>query len=228
MDAVWNEIIEEYNTARQCLWCPKHSGNWSRKENEGYYHLWRAYHLAHASETKQSLWYARVLFMMASEQRYKQSDYVVLNSYLRPCMVAYAEAKQSGDAPTNEEYENAKFLYDYFAHVEANTASTEEITERAYSYIEGFTSDINFQFHDSKIIGFSHDCTSAQLHLQYDETIVTILFEEIYEIEVNSVDPEVTWISDFDCYPTFHNADLLIFDVGFYKIMCKKIKLVEE
>lgn len=154
--------------------------------------------------------------------------YVILNSYLRPCMAAYAEAKRNGDAPTDEEYENAKFLYDYFVHVESNTASTEEITERAYSYIEGFSSDMNFQFHDSKVIDFSHDCTSAQLHLQYDDTIVTILFEEIYEIEVNSVDPEVTWISDFDCYPTFRNPDLLIFDVGFYKIQCRKIKLVQQ
>lgn len=228
MDAVWTEIIEEYKTARHCLWCPKHSGNWSRKENEGYYHLWRAYHLADSAEAKQQLWYARILFMMASEQRYKQSDYIILNSYLKPCLAAFAEAAQNGDASSDEEYENAKFLHDYYLHQETNTDSSEETTQRAYLLIEGLDLQPSFQFHDSKVIGFSHDCSTAQLCLQFGETQITLLFEEIYEIKVNSADPETTWISDFDCYPTFHNAGLLIFDVGFYKIMCRKIKVLHQ
>lgn len=228
MDAVWTEIVEEYKTARHCLWCPKHSGNWSRDENKGYYHLWRAYHLASSAETMHPLWYARVLFMMASEQRYKQSDYIILNSYLRPCMAAYAEATQNGDMPSDDEYENAKYLYDYYSHQEANTGSSVETTERAYSYIEGLNLELNFSFHDSKVLGFSHDCDSAKLYLQYGETLITLLFEEVYEIKVSSVDPEATWILDFDCYPTFHNAQLLIFDIGFYKIQCRKISVLQQ
>ena len=166
--------------------------------------------------------------MMASEQQHKQDDYVILNSYLRPCLAAYAESKQNGDNPTDMEYEKAKYLFDSFVHVASNTGSSEEITRRAYSCIEGFTPEMNFEFHDSKVISFSHDCSSAQLRLQYDGTYVTLLFEDICEIDICSPDPEHAWIYDFNCYPAFHNADILIFDTDFYKIKCKKIKLLQQ
>lgn len=228
MDTIWNEIIKEYKSARACLWCTTKCGFWYRKENEGYYHMWRAYHLASSCETKQPLWYARVLYMMASEQQHKQDDYVILNSYLRPCMAAYAESKQNGDNPTDMEYEKAKYLFDSFVHVASNTGSSEETTRCSYSYIEGFSPEMRFEFHDSKVISFSHDCSSAQLRLQYDGTRVTLLFEDICEIDICSPDPEHTWIYDFNCYPAFHNADILIFDTDFYKIKCRKIKLLQQ
>lgn len=223
----WDEIIKEYKAARYCLWCPKHCGNWSKNEDEGYYHMWRAYYLAKSSDVKQALWYARILYMVASEQQKSQSEYILLNRYLKPCMDAYAKAIQSGEAPSDAEYKNAKFLYDYYIHQEVNTKSSEEILNKAYSYIDGWSSELDFQFHDSKVLGFSHDGSTAQLKLQYDETTVALLFEDVYEIKVLSVDPQCTWISEFYCYPTFHNDSLYIFDVGFYKIQCKKIMLLK-
>lgn len=40
-----------------------------------------------------------------------------------------------------------------------------------------------------------------------------------------NVDPLQSWITDFDCYPCFHNKDLLTFDIGYYKIVCSKISV---
>jgi len=224
---IWKEIIDEYQLARSFLWCPKHSRSWSRKENDGFYHLWRAYHLATSCEVRQSLWYARVLYMMASEQRYKQSDYVILNTYLKPCMEAYAEAEKMGEAVLAEEKENAEYLYRLYLHNEAHTCSTEENYTAAYARIEGLPAETDFQFHDSKVLDFAHDSSTARLTLQYGEVKITLLFEDVYEIKVFSVDPDVVWISEFNCYPTFHSDTQLIFDVGFYKIQCGKIKVLQ-
>lgn len=223
---IWDEIIDEYKLARNCLWCPKHCGYWERKENEGYYHLWRAYHLATSCEIKQPLWYARILYMMASEQQYKQSDYVVLNTYLKPCMEAYAKAEEMNEKVSSKERETAEYLYKLYLHKQIHTCSTEENYAAAYSRIEGLPVYTEFQFHDSKVLGFAHDTSSARLTLQYEKTIITLLFEDVDEIKMFADEVDIMGISDFYCYPSYNSDTRIIFDIGFYRIGCRKIKVL--
>ena len=58
-----------------------------------------------------------------------------------------------------------------------------------------------------------------------DGLVVTFEFEGLVDIEVNG-DPTTNWINDFYCYPAFHNKDLLKFDIGYYRILCEKIKVI--
>ena len=53
MDDIWKVIAEDYETAKKCLWCTKHAGNWFRQEDKGRYHLWKAYYVATQAETKE-------------------------------------------------------------------------------------------------------------------------------------------------------------------------------
>ncbi len=223
---IWDEIIDEYKLARNCLWCPKHSGDWCREENEGYYHLWRAYHLATSCGIKQPLWYARILYMMASEHQYKQSDYVILNTYLKPCMEAYAKAEEMNEAVSSKEKETAEQLYKLYLHNQTHTRSTEENYAAAYSRIEGLPSDTEFQFHDSRVLDFTHDTSSARLTLQYEKITITLLFEDVDEIKVSADELDIIWISEFYCYPSFYSETRIIFDIGFYRIVCGKIKVL--
>lgn len=217
----WAEIIADYKKARECLWGSKHSGDWYRKENEGNYYLLKAYLSARSSEEKDHLWYARILFMMARENRYKQSNYDILNLYLKPCVEAYNEAVannshvSSAEVETaNEEYERC--LYKYNCCVQGDA--------EAYSLIEGLSADAGFQFHDSKVISFFHDMHNAYLTLEFEGIRKEFEFIGVCEVEVNRSDPESKWIFDCYCYRPWHTQKLICFDIESYKIICEKIR----
>ncbi|MBE6926870.1 MAG: hypothetical protein E7467_00020 [Ruminococcaceae bacterium] len=221
---IWDSIIADYKEAQHCLWCPKHTKQWSRDGQRGFYYLWKAYHLAESAQEKHPLWYARILYMMACEQRYKQWDYEILNFYLKPCIAAYKEAMASAEQPTQKEVDAAQYMYEQYSYELANISNTADCVEQAYSRIEGLSSFPNFAFHDSKVIAFSHNESEASLTLQYDDVILTLAFDDVTEVHVNAVDPEITYIVDFYCYPAFRAKDCLVFDIGFYKIRCRKIR----
>ena len=179
-----------------------------------------------ATQPKRSLWYARILYMMACEQRYKQWDYEILNFYLKPCIEAYEQATASSEQPNEKEVDAARCMYEQYSYDLSNMASTAECIEQAYSLIEGLSEFSDFAFHDSKVVSFTHNETDAQMVLQYDNIELTLIFDEISEIKVNAVDPFVTYIMDCYCYPAFHLQDRLIFDIGFYQIRCKSIRAI--
>ena len=68
MNKEWEAIKTEYDQARACLREDGKDG-WRRKQEEGWYHLWNAYHQAEQCETKEPLLYARILSMMNAESR---------------------------------------------------------------------------------------------------------------------------------------------------------------
>ena len=222
---IWNDIISDYQKARFCLWCPEHSNEWHREENEGYYFLWKAYHFATNAENKRPLWYARILYMMACEQRYKQSPYILLHQYLKPCITAYRKAETSSEQPTEKEVNDARYMYDQYSYEFSCRSSSEEAYQRAYSLIEGYNDDIDFQFHDSKVIEFSHTATTAKLILEYNDITATLIFNDVDEIEIKNVEPDIAWIFDFYCYPAFPTNSRIVFDIGYYKIQCGHIRI---
>lgn len=224
----WDTIIEDFKKARYCLCCPKHTNNWGRNEKDGYYYLLKAYHFASNAKEKMPQWYARILYLMASENRFKQGDYVILHQYLKPCVEAYKEALSNGVKVSELEVKYATEMYEEYLYVESCRENTDENYTKSCSYIEGFTIDDKFAFHDSKPISFTHDETSAQLVLKYDDEIRTFVFEELYSVDVASTDPETVWIFDFHCYPARRDSALLVFDVEYYKILCGKIKCISN
>lgn len=220
---MWDTIISDYKEVRLCLWCPKHANNWHREENRGYYYLWKAYHFAEAAEEKRPLWYARILYMMACEQQYKQHHYDILFRYLKPCVAAYEEAKLGNELPTKQEVESATYLYKQYVY--ERSCHSDENAEKAYALIEGLADIPDFQFHDSRVVAFFHDKETARLTLDYEGITVTLLFEDVAEVSVYAVDPYVAYISDFYCYPVFQADACILFDIEAYKIRCGKIKV---
>lgn len=216
----WNEILTEYNKAKDALWCPK-KGNWRRDEENGLYHLLNAYHNACKNEPKNHLLFARILAMMADEYRFTTSNYYIYHKYIEPSVSAYALAKKSGQLPTDEELEKINFS--------ANSLKYELDSEEApykeqIKNIKGYEKLNGFDFHDSKPIYFEHTEKTAKLKLKYDNIVATFMFEDIYEIHVEG-DPLTNWIDEFYCYPCFHNRKLFTLDVECYKIVCSSISV---
>lgn len=217
----WAEIIDDCKKARRCLYGSKHSDEWFREENRGHYYLLKAYLAAKESEEKDHIWYARILLMMARESKYTQSNYDILHLYLKPCMEAYHEAVSSNFhispdevKAASDEYERCLYAYNCYVRGE----------DEAYLLIEGLSADDGFQFHDSKVISFSHDMNHACLILEYEGIKKEFEFTGICEINVNCSDFESNWIFDCYCYRPWHTQKLICFDTESYKIICKKIR----
>ena len=222
---IWDTIIADFKEARNCLWCPKHCNNWSRKENRGYYYLWKAYHFAEEAQEKHPLWYARILYMMACEQQYKQHRHDILYKYLTPCVAAYEEAKLGTEQPTKQEVESATYLYKQYSYEQSRRSYSEENDAKTRALIKGLSDIPEFQFHDSQVIAFSHDKETARLTLDYEGITVTLLFEDVAEVSVCAADPYVTYIYDCYCYPVFQADACILFDIEAYKIRCGKIRV---
>ena len=220
---IWETIIADYKEAQFCLWCPKHCNNWRRQENRGFYYLWKAYHFAEEAQEKRPVWYARILYMMACEQKYKQHSVDILNRYLKPCIAAYEEAKRGDEIPSKLEVERATYLYKEYEY--ERSCYSDENAEKTYARIKGLSEIPDFQFHDSQVVAFSHDKETARLTLEYEGLTITLLFENVAEVSVCGVDPYVAYIYDGYCYPVFHADACLMFDIEAYKIRCGKISV---
>lgn len=55
------EILSEYNKAKEALWCHNGKENWHCEEESGHYHMWNAYYNACKTEPKDYLLLARIL-----------------------------------------------------------------------------------------------------------------------------------------------------------------------
>ena len=221
MNEAWATILEDYEAAKFALWCPKHCSGWRRDEDKGFYYLWKAYYAALNAEEKEPLLYARILMMMGDEQNYKQSDYTRLHRYYLPAKEQYQIALESGLQPTEKELEKMRLYTDSLTY---QFECEDKPFDEQISYIEGHEVLADFDFHDSKVIFFSHDENSAIMKLKYTKTL-DLLFEEGDDIEVRT-DPVCDWIGDFYCYPAFYNKNKLVFDIEYYKILCSKIVVV--
>ena len=222
---MWKKSEEDYKIARYCLCCPKHSNNWHRDEDKGMYHLWNAYYAAIQAETKEHLLYARILMLMANQQHI--DDYTCFRKYIAPAKEAYEKAIESeGNKPAEKELKEVNWLYESLEYKLKKTEDTEEAYIDACKLIEGLTSIKDFYFHDSKPIYFEHTEKNAKLKLDLNGKVVLLIFEELIDIEING-DPLCNWINDFYCYKEFYYDTTLRFDIGHYKITCKKIKALQ-
>ena len=228
MNKDWEEIISAYKKAREYLWCPKHphGGVWSRNEGHGYYHLWTAYRLATDAVEKNHLWYARILYMMASEHLYHQGDFDILKHYLQPCMEEYEKAKSEDKKPTEIEITQARAQYDLLNY-KCTVAYSDESVERVYSLVEEFVDISGFSFHDSSVVAFGvTEDSTATLALEYNGLLLTLEFEGVNDVHIYGLDTKYNWIGSAYCYHVYQGTDY-VFDCEYVKIQFQKIKKVE-
>ena len=229
-DGNWSEIIDHYKKARDCFWGPKGVHTWHRDDENGYYHLWTAYHLAQESEEKDHLWYARILYMMLSEHRSIFSDYYVdhdaLYKFAIPMMKEFALATEEGNPPTEKELKIGKDRYEMLLYDEQCTSYETNSIEKSFQLIENSELLENFYYTDSVPILFQYTQTSAILKLKNDQMVATLEFTGLYEIHVDC-DPSCNWIEDFFCYPARKgDSRQIVFDIEYYKITCEHIKVL--
>ena len=217
----WEEILSDYNKAKDALWSHKGNGNWHREEEIGYYYMWNAYYKACKSEPKDYLLFARILAMMADERRFSISDYDCYHKYVKPSVEAYDLAEKAGQHPTEKELNKIRWWADSLAY-ELNSENAP--CEEQIKLINGYEQLDDFGFHDSKPVWFEHTEKTARLKLNYYGIIVTFLFEGVLDIHVDG-DPLTNWIGDFHCYPGFRNKEIYTFDVEYYKILCSSISV---
>ena len=102
----WLEIESDYEAAKACLWRPREAGEWHRVYAKGHFHLWKAYYAATQEEEKQDLLYARILMMMADEDREDRfNNYIRCHRYIAPAKHAYERAIQNNEVVCDKEYE---------------------------------------------------------------------------------------------------------------------------
>ena len=221
MDDTWTRICEDYNKAKSALWYSKHMEHWSRDVEKGYYYMWKAYQEAKKAITKDHLTYARILAMVSSESRYHFNEYERLHKYVIPALDEYRRAVESGQHPTEKELKIIQREYDALFYQEScvNAPFEEQIKN-----IHGYEKLEKFGFYDSQLIAFQHSEHQAELKLQLDSMIVTLVFDDVYEIFINA-DPAVIWITEFSCYSYFYDKSMIIFDIGDYRIKCKSISV---
>lgn len=218
----WIEISNMYDKAKISLWGTNMPG-WHRNETDGLFYMRQAYHMAINESQKDDLILARILVMMYRENRHA-SEYERFNLYINPAHIAYKNALESGIKISEKEIHEIDFLYNTLKYFLKRTDGSPEELETALTYIAGIENVPDFQFHDSKIIGFEHDEDTATLVFKYDEVIVTIKFYDVYDIRIDC-DSKTAYVTEYYCYPQFHNPDRYIFDVGFYRIDCRRIEV---
>lgn len=215
----WNEIKVDYETARNCLWCPREAVEWRREEDKGFYHLWKAYYAAIQETEKQHLLYARILIMMEREDRNSYyNHYTRFHKYVEPAMEAYNKAISNNEQISEKEYQELTRTYNYLKYM----LKMEDGSEESYAMIPGLNEIEEFGFHDSKPTRFEHVGNKAELDIDYNGVKARIKFGCIFDIRVDC-DPVTDWINEFYCYRDFYIPERIVFDIGFYKIVCEEI-----
>ena len=224
MNDMWDEIIADYKKARGYLWGTKHKGTWWRDELNGYSHLWKAYHAAANASEKNYVWYARILFMMAKEQN-GMEKHEIFHRFLVPCIEAYEKAKQSENIPATKEVEIAQAWYDEYNYL-VNYVHTEETRSKCYSLLEDIGEELDFHFHDSKIVSFDYDNKdTARLTLDYDGTTVTFEFLSVDTVAFYA-DCDNPWVYDAYCYHIYYSDTRWVFELDQLKVQCGDIRIV--
>jgi hypothetical protein len=216
----WLEIESDYDAAKACLWCPREAGEWHRVDAKGHFYLWKAYYSATQEEEKQDLLYARILIMMADEDRENRfNNYILFHRYIAPAKDAYERAIQNNEAVCDNEYEKLIRTYNYLKYM----LDMEDGSDESYSMICGLNEiEELFCFHDAKTIRFEHVGDTAEIDIKYYDVTVRLIFKGIFDIQINT-DPICDYINEFYCYKHFDIPERIVFDIGFYKIVCEQI-----
>ncbi len=222
---IWERIRQDYKTARDCLVCSEKEGAWHREDEKGMYFLHKAYYTAKEQEEKDDLLYARILMLMNREYINGPVN-SRFHKLIAPAKEACERAINAGCSPYKKELEEVDYYYKSLEYEIAKTENNDENYAGSCSHIDGFDKVKDFSFYDSKPLCFSHDKDTAELKIAFKKTEITLEFTGLSDVYVATT-PEFDWIDEFSCYPLYEDRSLLCFDVAFYKIICKHIRVKE-
>jgi len=228
----WDEIKALYEKAGECLWNIRKASCWSIDYENGYYYLFAALREARLQTEKNHLTYARILASCAYNRVPGRSEYDVFHKYIHPAYEEYQLAlKEAGEQPTEKELDRIRLSNDSCQYkLDHEDTSEDDKLEAALALIENhqLLEQFNGIFYDSKFIAFDVDeqVNTAILKLKYNEYLFTLRFDILFDTYL-SCDPITAYVGDFCCYREWHNADLITFNIGFLKVTCKKITVIE-
>ena len=224
---LWDKIEFHYKQATKYLWIQKDDPNWHKDTEKGLWHLLSAYNMAKESEEKKHLLYARILIMMHEEFSFCGcNEHNHFYKYVEPAIKEYNLSREiDKKEPTEKEWNKAKLHYDSLKYlIDSTNDNEEDFYRKNISLIENNEGLDKFNFYDSSLVSFELDRDSIFLRLEYCDEIICLSFENIYEVNVNT-DPKSDRISEFYCYKQFGFENRIVFDIGFYKIVCEKISV---
>lgn len=221
----WNEIIDDYKNAKDRLWYKKGNSMLQPADGDAHYYLWSAYYKAQRAESVNHLWLGRILYLIADKYRFKFSDYDILNKYAEPAFHEFEKAMASNEEhPFDKEFESARQLYKHLKYHEDNQKDCLEKYAQIINCLEGDPLPEHFDFYDSQPQSFETHGNKATLSFEHDNSLIILHFDDVYEININT-DPVTDFIQEFYCYPDFGRNNLILFDIGFYKILCAHIRV---
>ena len=162
--------------------------------------------------------------MMASESRYKLSDYIILHKFIIPALEQFKECNADTGMPSKKELQAVNDQYHMLSYEEEWTSYDKHSYEEMIGYIDGSEQLGKFYFHDSQVIALAHHGEDVELSLQYGEITAVFYFSKVVQLDA-SYDPLTAWVYDFSCYPVWGNEKYKVFDLEFIKIIGESIKV---
>ena len=229
----WNYIKDEYEKAKACLWCPKYCHEWSRNDDDGYYHLWNAYHEARNAEAKDHLVYGRILYMMLTEL---DNNFDVsttsgkFHKFAAPMKREYDLAVNENRFIPEQEFNNITSRYRVLKSNSESRTDSEEEYLYGISLIENNELLGDFQFHDSQIIYFQIEGKRCVLKLDYYGYVVTFEFLGVMGYKVDMPDIPCDYIYEFWCKDFKDQCDgsrYIFYDLGFMNVCCRSVRIID-
>ena len=129
----------------------------------------------------------------------------------------YQLAAAEGQVATSQELEFIEWLYYDLTY---KFQHYDEPYEYHIMRITGHEKMGNFYFHDSKVVHFEQDGSSARITLVNGSLKATFRFDDVMSVDAH-IWPQDDYIKDFYCYPRRDCPDeRLIVDFEFYTIDC--------
>ena len=229
----WKPIVNDYVDARDALW------GWGARRDrcstleDVYALLLDVYVRARNSEEKDHLWYARILYMMATRTEGMLGDSYVLDTYLTPCLAEYSIAEEEKRVyPDAREVVAAKDAYERVFRRHAQQLYYYEHRLESLSLVEGVREPEDFWFEDGLVSNVRLDGSTVTFEFDNDWRDGASVFrcEGVGSLEVDISCPKLNWVSDCGLYPSDPTSGKgpVTLDFGFLKVTCERISIVNS
>ena len=216
---LWAQIAEDYEKAKNYLYCPKGVEEWHLEEEKGRYHLLKAYLTAKNEEEKNCLLYARILMMMYWNS-YDKREYYLLDNFIKPAFAYYNQAIEKNYKPDDNEIDLVTKKYNELNY---NMKKYGQDDHDLIALIDGLKEIPEFYFHDSEVLSFCIDKNNATMVLEFENVFVEFKFYNVIDFDCN-IDINNQYVCDYYCFPTYFDRNTLVFTLNCgYTIHCEKI-----
>ena len=229
----WKYIKDEYDNAKACLCSPDDGDGWSRDEDDGFAHLWNAYHEARECRDRDHLLYGRILYLMLTEMESNSPAASVFGKFLHlasPMKREYDLALEELVEIPEEEWDDVNERYSYLHSKMLSHGCTDEEYEYGISLIENNELLGDFQFHDSRITFFQIDGGRCILKLDYYGYVLTFEFLGVMGYQIDMPDIPCDYIYEYKCWDGRDFIDgsrYIFFDLEFMYVTCRSVRIID-